>query len=263
VTESVLGTADGPIDCSTAPNRCVLAAANAPIGQDYASAPLSFDPPELTVQGVGVTEGTGGMTMAPVRVMLSKPDRNPITVHWMAEPGTATQGTDFTSMRGTLTIPAGATEAMIDASVVADAIDEPTETFTVRVVDALGTRVTDRVGTVTIHDDDAAPAATVHDTRRREDHGEAQAEVTLSAPSGKTVIVHYVTHHLTARAGSDYVRKDGRLVFLPGETRHLVRVVLVDDAVHEATETFSVVLDEVEQATIARGAATVTVTDDD
>ena len=85
----------------------------------------------------------------------------------------------------------------------------------------------------------------------------------LSAPSGKTVIVHYVTHHGTARPGSDYVRKDGRLVFAPGETRHVVRAVLVNDRVHEPTETFVVEIDEVEQASVARAVATVTITDDD
>jgi hypothetical protein len=241
----------------------VLAAANAPTGRDFATAPIDFDAPELAVTGVGVTEGTGDMTMAPVRVTLSAPDRNPVTVHWIAEAETASEGTDYTSMRGTLTIPAGATEAMIDTSVVADAMDEPTETFRVRVVDARGTNIVDRTGVVTIHDDDPAPRVVVHDTRRREDHGEAHAEVTLSAPSGRTVIVHYVTHHETARAGSDYVRKDSRLVFLPGETRHLVRVVLVDDRVHEPTETFTVELDRVEQASTARGLGTVTITDDD
>ena len=251
MTESVLGTSNGAVDCAITPDTCVIAAANFPQSDDFAVAALDFDVPELTVQGIGVTEGTGDMTMAPVQVMLSKPDRNPITVHWIAQGGTASPGTDFASMRGTLTIPAGATEAMIDTEVVADAMDEPTETFRIRVVDALGTRVTDRVGTVTIHDDDAAPTVVVRDTRRREDHGEAHAEVLLSAPSGKTVIVHYVTHHVSARAGSDYVRKDSRLIFLPGETRHLVRVVLVNDRVHEATETFHVEIDRVEQASVA------------
>jgi hypothetical protein len=166
-------------------------------------------------------------------------------------------------MTGSISIPAGATEAMIDAMVVADHMDEPTEAFRIRVVDARGTKIVDPVGTVTIHDDDAAPTVSVRDTSRREDHGEAHAEVVLSAPSGKTVIVHYVTHHGTARAGSDYVRKDSELVFHPGQTRHLVRVVLVNDTVHEPTEWFHVELDRAEQATIARGVATVTITDDD
>jgi outer membrane translocation and assembly module TamA len=196
-------------------------------------------------------------------VMLSKPDRNPITVHWVADAESASPGTDYTSMRGTLTIPAGETEAMIETEVVADAMHESTETFRIRVVDALGTHIVDRTGVVTIHDDDAAPSVSVYDTHRREDHGEAQAEVRLSAPSSRTVIVHYVTHHGSARAGSDYVRKDSRLIFLPGETRHLVRVALVNDRVPEPTETFQVEIDRVEQATIGRGVATVTITDDD
>ena len=77
------------------------------------------------------------------------------------------------------------------------------------------------------------------------------------------MIVHYVTHHVTARAGSDYVRKDSRLIFLPGQTRHVVRVVLVNDRVHERTETFTVELDRIEQATASRSVGTVTITDDD
>jgi hypothetical protein len=263
VTASVLGPSVSPFDCTRTATSCVIAAANAPTLPDFATAPIAFSPPDLSVMGVGVREGTGGMTMAPVHVELSKPDRNPITVHWVAQAITASPGTDYTSVTGSITIPAGATEAMIDTMVVADRMDEPTETFRVRVVDAPGTRIVDRVGTVTIHDDDAAPSVSVHDTRRREDHGEAHAEVVLSAASGRTVIVHYVTHHATARAGSDYVRKDSRLVFRPGETRHLVRVVLVNDRVHEPTETFRVELDRVEQATVARGVATVTITDDD
>jgi hypothetical protein len=263
VTASVIGTVAGPYDCTPTATSCVMAAANAPTLPDYATAGIAFSPPELSVMGVGVREGTGGMTMAPVHVELSKPDRSPITVHWVAQAITASPGTDYTSMMGSITIPAGASEAMIDAMVVGDRMDEPTEAFRIRVVDARGTKIVDPVGTVTIHDDDAAPSVTVRDTRRREDHGEAHAEVVLSAPSGRTVIVHYVTHHGTARAGSDYVRKDSRLVFRPGETRHLVRVVLVNDRVHEPTETFRIELDRAEQATIARGLATVTITDDD
>ena len=91
---------------------------------------------------------------------------------------------------------------------------------------------------------------------------EAHAEVTLSAPSGRTVTGHYSTHDGSARAGSDYVRKDAQLVFAPGETRHVVRIVLVNDHVHEGTETFRVTIDRVEEATIGRSVATVTITDD-
>ena len=42
-----------------------------------------------------------------------------------------------------------------------------------------------------------------------------------------------------------------------------MRITLVNDCVHQPTETFQVVIDRVEQATIGRGTATVTITDAD
>jgi hypothetical protein len=239
----------------------VLAAVN-PADFQFSSYPISFDAPQLSVRGVGIVEGTGGTTAARVRVTLSEPDRNPITVHWQAVPETAGPA-DYATASGTVTIPAGQTAVTIDPRVVADALDEGTETFRVRVTAALGTKIVDPSGVVTIHDDDPVPTVAIRDTGRREDGVEAHPVVVLSAPSGRTVVVHYATHDGTARAGTDYVRKDAQLVFAPGETRHVVRVVLVNDAVHEATEAFQVALDGIEGATATRSVATVTVTDDD
>ncbi len=257
----VIGTSQGPVDCTVA-GACVLAVANAGELSELAVAPLQIDAPTLAVHDATVMEGTGEDMHTEVMVELSAPTTTPLTVEWQAAAATAGDQ-DFAPRRGRVTIPAGAAEAMIPLHVVGDRLDETTEHFTVEVTRALGTRVTDRRATVTITDDDRAPSVSVRDGRRREDHGEAHAEVLLSAPSGQTVIVHYVTHHGTARAGSDYVRKDSRLVFLPGETRHLVRILLVDDHAHEPTEWFRVELDRAEHAHPADAVGIVTVTDDD
>ena len=192
----------------------MIAAVN-PADGEIASVLIGFDAPQLSVLGVGVGEGTGGTTAARVRVTLSEPDRNPITVHWQAVPETAGPA-DYATASGTVTIPAGQTAATIDPRVVADALDEATETFRVRVTTALGTKIVDPSGVVTIHDDDPVPTVAIRDTGRREDGVEAHAVVTLSAPSGRTVVVHYATHDGSARAGSDYVRKDAKFVFAPG-----------------------------------------------
>ena len=197
-----------------------------------------------------------------MHVTLSKPDRNPLTVQWAATPESA-DATDFVTASGSVTIPAGETSVTIDPRVVGDALDEATETFRVRVTTALGTKIVDPTGVVTIHDDDPEPTVAIRDTGRREDRDEAHAEVLLSAPSGRTIVVHYRTHDGSATAGADYVPKVARLVFAPGETRHVVRVALVNDRVHEPTETFRVEIDGVEHATATRSVATVTITDDD
>jgi hypothetical protein len=152
---------------------------------------------------------------------------------------------------------------MIHVDVVGDSINEPTERFTVNVTSAPGTRIMDGTATVKIRDDDPPPSVSIHDGRGREARGRAHAEVTLSAPSAKTIVVDYVTHHGSARAGTDYVRKDSELVFLPGETRHVIRVDLIDDHTPELTESFSIELDDADNATVADATATVFIRDDD
>jgi Neocarzinostatin family./Calx-beta domain. len=258
----VIQTAQGSVDCTTAIDACVLAVANAADLSEFATAAMSFDAPELMVHSATATEGTGDMTPAEVMVELSTPIGTPTTVEWQAIPGTA--GTDdFMQTRGRVTIPAGATEAMIHVDVVGDAIDEPTERFTVQVISALGTRISDGTATVKIRDDDGPPSASIRDGRGREARGRAYAEVTLSGPSGKTIVVHYVTHHGSARSGTDYVRQDSELIFLPGETRHVIRVALVDDHTREPTESFRIELDRAENADVADDTGIVTITDDD
>jgi hypothetical protein len=107
------------------------------------------------------------------------------------------------------------------------------------------------------------PAVGVRDATAHEGDPFARAEVLLSHPSTQTVVVHYVTHHDTARPGSDYVRKDSRLVFLPGSVRHVVRIALVDDHVPERTESLILDLDRVERARTSDGRARITIVDDD
>ena len=258
----MIGTADGLVDCTAAAHTCSFAVANAADLSEFAIAPMSFDTPALAVHSATVTEGTGAPTEAHVMVELSEPNLMPITVEWHAMPGTA--GTDdYVQQHGHVVIPAGATEAMIHVEIVGDALDEPTERFTVEVMDAPGAHITDGIATVKIRDDDPAPSVSIADGRGREARGWARAEVLLSAPSGKTVIVHYVTHHGSARARSDYIRKDDQLVFLPGETRHVIRVALVDDRVAERTESFHIELDDVKNASVDDGTAIVTIRDDD
>ena len=107
------------------------------------------------------------------------------------------------------------------------------------------------------------PDVIIGDTTVSEDGGFAKVEVLLSAPSNQPVRVEYVTHHGSARAGSDYIRKRWGLRFAPGVTRHVIRIQLVDDHVHESTESFRVVFDDPEHAHIVDDTAIVTITDND
>jgi hypothetical protein len=257
------GNAQGSFDCTSAPQACMLAAANADELSEFTMIPLTFDTPELMVHSTTVTEGTGDMpTMAEVMAELSEPIGSDVTVAWHTTPGTANES-DFTMRHGRVVIPAGETTAMIHPEVTADAIDEPTERFTVEVDTAIGTTIADGRATVKIRDDDRAPRVSIDNGGGHESSGSAYAAVHLSAPSGRTVVVRYVTHRGTARSGSDYLRAKGALVFAPGETTKYVGIRLVDDHTRERTETFTVALYDADNTSIGRSVGVMTIRDDD
>jgi Calx-beta domain len=230
--------------------------------------PLEFDAnqPLLEVHNQRVTEGSdGGQTLAPVRVTLSAPSSQPIAVGFETVPA---DPFNLDPVAGSVTIPAGAVEAALPLKVVADRTDEPDAVVNVEVTSAPGVAVMRRRASLTIVDDDAPsdhppPSVIVRDGLASEGDPVAYAEVLLSAPSDRTVTVHYETHHRSATSGSDYVGKESRLTFLPGATRHLIRIAVLDDHVRESTESFQIDLDRIEGGIVADRAAMVTITDDD
>ena len=66
------------------------------------------------------------------------------------------------------------------------------------------------------------------------------------------VTVAYRTQDGTARAGSDYTARSGTLVFAPGETEKTVSVPIIDDAVEDSGESFSLLLGDVSGAHLSR-----------
>ena len=112
--------------------------------------------------------------------------------------GTATSGDDFTPLTGTVTIAAGQTSAVIDVSVVDDAILESSETVTVT-LDSITSGDSDitidsvnNAATATITDDDTATvsiAATDATAAELGDNG--QFTVTLSSVSDTDTVVSY------------------------------------------------------------------------
>ena len=73
--------------------------------------------------------------------------------------------------------------------------------------------------------------------------GTVSIPVELSAATGRTaVFVDYATQDGTAIAGEDYTETRGTLTFQPGQTRRHLSVPIIDDAINETNEFFSVVL---------------------
>jgi hypothetical protein len=112
---------------------------------------------------------------------------------------------------------------------------------------------------------DRRPIMRIRSTTVREGNATTtvRVPVTLDHPSLRDVSVEFVTHHLTARAGDDYVRTRGTLVIPRGQTTGFVRVHIVGDRMHERSEQFLIDLDDAVHARIDDGEAFVTIHDDD
>ena len=117
--------------------------------------------------------------------------------------------------------------------------------------------------TVTVADNDAAPALTIADVRALESGGKIEFTAMLAAASGHEVSVGCTQEDMTATAGEDYQAQRGTLVFAPGQTSVTITVPVMDDLLDEADESFLMVLSDPSNATLEDSEATGTIVDDD
>ena len=140
--------------------------------------------------------------------------------------------------------------------------DEPTETFAMTLSFAANATIDAATADGTVIDNDGAPQLSIVGAAGGE--GDVvDFVVTLAGSSAQTVTVSYGTKDGTAVAGEDYQASEGVLTFAPGESSGTVSVSLVDDSVHEPTETFTVTLSSPENADIALAGAVGRIADDD
>ena len=102
----------------------------------------------------------------------------------------------------------------------------------------------------------------VADAEVTEGDGTMDFVVTLAPEQRPPAWVDYATADGTARAGEDYRATSGRVKFQKMETTKTVSVPIINDAVEEDGETFTLVLSDPDGALIADGEATGTIVDD-
>ena len=115
---------------------------------------------------------------------------------------------------------------------------------------------------VTITEDDT-PALTIADANATEDDEEITFTVQLNVASSLAVTVDWTTTDGTATQGADYAETTGTLSFDALETERTITVPLLDDALDEADETFTIALTNVVSATLDDAEATGTIADND
>ena len=217
--------------------------------------------PKISIADTTVEEGDTARFV----VTLSPASDQTVTVRYKTADGTADEGTDYRGVSRTLTFAPGNTRQSIAVPTRDDALDEPDETFTVRLRNPIGATLEDGSATGTLIDDDVpVPPPTLSIADATVVEGEtARFAVGLSRASEETVTVSYRTAGGTAAAGRDFDTAFGTLTFGPRTTQQVIAVPTREDKLDEPDETFLVTLSNPSGATIQDGTATGTIADDD
>ena len=134
-------------------------AAGATIADGSATGTLTNDDaaitlPALSVGDVSIREGDSGTAELMFVVTLDKAATGPVTVNYATANGTATAGSDYAALTGTLTLAAGETSQMVHVVVNGDTAVEPNETFSFSLSNATGATIADATAVAQITDDD-------------------------------------------------------------------------------------------------------------
>jgi uncharacterized repeat protein (TIGR01451 family) len=222
--------------------------------------------PSVSVGDVSVVEGG----VATFTVTLSNPSSVDVVVGYSTVGGAAVSGTDFTSTSGSVTIPAGSTEATVDVATTPDTTDEGDETFQLDLTSATNGTLspTGEPATGTILDDDGVPTVTIGDASAVEG-GLVTFTLTLSNPSAQDVTVTVSTTNGTAVAPGDYTATSTTVTIPAGRTTGTVDVQTTGDTTDELDETFLATITDLTGATVGSvagqpaGTGTGTIVDDD
>ncbi|MDE2671094.1 MAG: hypothetical protein OXI04_00970 [Bacteroidota bacterium] len=221
------------------------------------------DEASLSINDVRAKESSGEAVFT---VSLSNTSTTEITVNYSTEDGTALAGLDYTSVEGTLSFSANDANLTrtIRVPLVDNNVDEPDETFLVRLSGVVGAVIADNEGIGTIEDDEPPISVSIYDGRAREDAGSLEMAARLNRPSLQNVVtVRFSSSDRTATSSSDYTATTGLLIFERGSTEGKVLVEVIDDQLVEGDETFEVTLSIPRNAVIDQGLATGTIVENE
>lgn len=220
---------------------------------------------QFDASGFSVNENAGQATIVVKRV---GGNNGTVTVQYATGNGTASAGADYAAKSGVLTFNAGDTSKSFTVPILEDTTDENTETVNLTLSNPTGgaSLGTPKTAVLSILDNDAAPSMSIKDVSVVEPDSGTIAllfTISLSAASGKTIVVNYATANNSAAAGSDYQAKTGSVSFNPGETQKYVSVLINGDTTPEPDETFFLNLSGVVNAILADAQGRGTIRNED
>ena len=226
--------------------------------------------PCVFADNVTVTENNSlvGLTMS-IPVRLSKASDKVVKVSYTVRGSTAIAGQDLSPAFGdTLVFEPGETIKFPIVLVRGDLIDEPDETFTLNLTEALNAKISDSQARITILDNDPPPSISINDVAVFEGNSASNSNsvtftVSLSVRSELPVAVNFDTASGTATAANDFTSTQGTVLFEPGVTSQTINIDIQSDQIVEFNENFFVNLSQPQNVTIADGQGVGTILNDD
>ncbi|WP_051251498.1 Calx-beta domain-containing protein [Paenibacillus harenae] len=197
-----------------------------------------------------------------------------VTVDYTTSDGSASGGSDYGSVSGTLTFAARQWKQSISIAINDDSEIEGDEDFLVVLSNPTNGSVlgnyTDVTVTIADNDDTASDSPgelSFVETGYTVEEGDGIVRLSISRTNGSAgdVTVNYHTAGGTATRGTDFDQTAGTLEFHTGETSADIEIPIVNDMEGEdETETFTIELaTPTGGASIGNGTATITIKDDD
>jgi hypothetical protein len=234
-------------------------------------------PPSLFIDDVIVNEAAGTATFT---VSLSAPAGVPVSVDYASADTSATVGSDYTAITGTLSFAPGVTSQTITVSIVNDTLFEGGESFDINLSAPVNATLSDATGVGTIRDDGTGLGGSDNDTPRVTavssptvaEGANLDFSVTLSNASTSPTVVTLWIASGSATLGTDtgvvLVSFDGSATFgpvtgptvtvPPGAAGLIVRLPTTDDPISEASETLSLTASTAANAGAVTGTGTIT-----
>ena len=152
--------------------------------------------------------------------------------------GTATSGSDYTALSGTVTVAKDATTATIPVTIIDDNVREDSETVVLKLIGSSGYQVeSPGTHTLTIAASDK-PTVSFASASGSADEGSGTRNVTVNlTPAPASDIALSYTVDGTATSGSDYTALSGTLSVPKGATTATIPVKIIDDSSKEGSET--------------------------
>lgn len=215
-----------------------------------------------------VAENAGSATIV---VRRSGGSVGAVTVAYASSNGSATAGSDYTAVSGTLSWGAGdVSNKSFTVPITDDSAAESSETLFLTLSNATGgaTLGSAKTLTLTIADNDSSPGVfALTATSYSVSEGAGAVKIAISRSGGATgsASISYATANSSALAGKDFVAVSGTLVWANNDaTTKTISVPILNDTVKEGTETFQVRLSSPVAATLgSQSLAAVTIVDND